>query len=406
MKKIIYLMLALCVPASTLTAQTPQSSLEIKLLILQPVVQPNAPGESGFDEAAYTASLVRHLPAALTGFSPVSVRIQRTREGMSKQMLSTTHGLTGYFTPSLDPGGVQESFALWLEDMKAMVNGDTIVQECKYLLWNNRRRSTQAYGVVRCAARTGADPDSAAVIFGRELSFKILTPDVSPLYTVATQTEDRRIAVRFKIMGHMNFHLPRKDEDNPGIPNEYENPQTHPSVTQYFSNTVSYTPSVEMVFPQKGSNVTVGVELNIESLQGGGSKTLIVSESEYPNKEKLNIRSVGIIFGYSQKLDDFSPSYWFVKGRFDLRKYTGASYFTGYKVDLKFKNEVSPGLSFGIEGVPDRWPIGLSAEAGLNFGSTRLTNVSSGGQSQDTDFKLSDNRIFLKLGTYFDWKLH
>jgi len=51
-----------------------------------------------------------------------------------------------------------------------------------------------------------------------------------------------------EIDGQLNFHLPRKDEDDPNIPNQYENPQTHPSVTQYFSNAVSYTPSIEMVF--------------------------------------------------------------------------------------------------------------------------------------------------------------
>lgn len=322
-------------------------------------------------------------------------------------MLYTSGGLIGLYVPPASAGAPTsgDKFVLWLQDLKVRNDGDSLAQECKYLLWDDAMHAIAAYGTVRCITPAGADLLSAVKAFGTQLNNSLTVKDVSPVYTVTTGTQDRRMSIRVKLMGHVNFHLPSKDADDPNIPNEYEDPQTHPSVNRYFTNVFSLTPSIELVIPDKSSSFTIGVEFNNESLENSGSRTLLASSSGLPDKEKLSIRTIGIIGGYSWKVNDFSQAYWFVKGRFDFRKYTGKSYFSEGNVKMSFDNEVSPGISFGVEGLPEKSRVGLSAEAGMNFGSTILSKASAGSQSENVNFKLSDNRFYLKVGTYFDWRM-
>ncbi len=398
--------MGLALSASALFAQAPDKTLEIRPLVLDPVFMAE---RNGFDEPAYFEAWKENGSSVFSDYSSVTVQVYRTKGGMNKQMLYTSGGLLGLYVP-LGTAGAPTSgakFVLWLQDMKVRTVGDSLVQECKYLLWNDAMRAIAAYGTIRCITPAGTEAGlpSAVTAFGTQLRNSLTVQDDSPVYTVTTGKQDTRVSIRIKLNGQVNFHLPSKDADDPNIPNEYENPQTHPSVNRYFTDVFFLTPSIELVIPDKSSSFTIGVEFNNESLENSGSRTILASSSGSPYEEKLNIRTFGVIGGYSWKVNDFSQAYWFVKGRFDFRKYTGKSYFSEGNVKMSFDNEVSPGISFGVEGLPEKSRVGLSAEAGMNFGSTILSKASAGSQSENLNFKLSDNRFYLKVGTYFDWKL-
>jgi len=127
--------------------------------------------------------MVENIPSVFTEYSSVTLRVQRTKEGMNKQMLTSSQGLSGYYTPSATAGarGSREDFTLWLQDLKVILAGDSLTQECKYLLWNNSGLSIAAYGMIRCVTTINSEIDlrSAVIKFGTQLRDRMGTDDVS-----------------------------------------------------------------------------------------------------------------------------------------------------------------------------------------------------------------------------------
>ncbi|MBX7151968.1 hypothetical protein K1X84_10035 [bacterium] len=392
----------------TVTLHSQDRSLGIVTLVLNPVLQGDSVVWNGTDESAYLKALEDKLPVVFEQYSPIVFQIRRSKMNVNKHMLATAKTQTGFYVPStqINIGGSKPSTILWLQDLHVSRLEDSLHWSCKYLMWDNLDEKVMGYGILQAcmhAGDSGIDWDAAAIKFGEQLKMQMATPEVSPVYIVTTGSQNKRVAMRFKAMGHLNFHLPKKDQGDPYVPDEYENLRTHPSITQYFSNAPSFTPSVEIVFPQKISNIILGMDFNFESLESSGSRTLVYSSEGIPN-ETLHVRTIGFLICYSQKFNDFSDAYWFVKGRLDFKKYSGKSHFTDFTIKLNFDEAVAPGLSFGVEGKPSGMLFGLSAELGFSFASTNLTSASIGGDAVPIDFKLADNQIYLKAGIFYDWK--
>lgn len=206
------------------------------------------------------------------------------------------------------------------------------------------------------------------------------------------KSNENDISLLFTLSPHINFHLPQKDEDNPGIPNQYENPQEYPSIHNFFSDGLSGTFSAEALFYKYDYILSGGLEYNYESLSEG-DYTLVKVTNEYPSSQTITIHSVGPTFGYYKR---FNPNaYWFIKGRLWFVNYSGKSEFNAGTVTSHYDQAVMPGLSFGFM-AGRKYPV--TGEVGISIGSTQLTKLTATGYSESSNFKLYDNRLFFKLG--------
>lgn len=296
---------------------------------------------------------------------------------------------------------------LFLENIGLEYNPDNIENvklSLEYAFWDNQNSRLLKYGSKSADTECNPENIGACLPILVEEIFTVMKQEKTIEYA-----KDVRNALSLKILPSHYFHLIKRDEDNPNIPNIYENPREHPSVAHFFSDNFSFGAAMEYCYYKDEGRFTIGLIYHYESIEDEGSKRDILTlnfEDQYgqqfqlkPISQSLDISSFGLNLSYGKSLDEMRLTYAYGKIEISSKNYESTLDFDGTTADLQLDDNMAFAFMIGIDTQIKNTSIQISAELGYEICSTTLQSVVIQSQSQPLqDGELSDDRIVLRFG--------
>ncbi len=290
----------------------------------------------------------------------------------------------------------QMSDVLFIDDLKIKHNkesNENISVSFEYALWDNQKTRLIKYGLKSISKICNIKNIHDCITEILKKSFGKMNQSLPIEYI-----ESKSHRVSFKILPSRYFHIIKKDEDNPNIPNEYENPQEHPSVGHYFNDNFSFIPAIEYCYYNNKIRVSVGLEYHQEQLEKSGKALLTINDIP-PSKQSLKITSFGAFISVGKCLDERQLTYAYFKVGLSKVQFESQLKINQFKVDLDLNDSYSPAFIIGIDTNIKNSGICLIGELGYEICSTTIKKAIV--QSQEIPFKngsLSDHRMFGRIG--------
>ncbi|MBL1214566.1 MAG: hypothetical protein HND52_14515 [Ignavibacteriae bacterium] len=211
-------------------------------------------------------------------------------------------------------------------------------------------------------------------------------------------------ALSIKLSPSYYSHLIKRDEDNPNIPNQYENPQDHPSLAHIYGDKFSFEPSIEYSYYHNDKRYSFAFSYHSESLDPDSrNKSLIQINDELPSSQKLEITSYIFSFSLGFKISGSDNFYWYGRASLASRSYYSTFSFNDINAELKIRDIVAPGLSVGFDYVFPNSNFGIFAEGGFESSTVYLESIKIQSDTGFINQELSDNRIKIKAGLSYNF---
>jgi hypothetical protein len=288
---------------------------------------------------------------------------------------------------------------LFIEDFKLNLDEDSMPDSVtfKYAFWDVEKWRLIKYDNIKVSIQKMNEDEKDSIDMLIEKSIKMMQDNPNVQYRKVHYS-----AVSLKLSPAYYFHQIKKDEDNPNIPNEYEQPREYPSVSHFFSNSFTLETEINYRYYFEKYRISFGVMYGRESLKmESDDKALISFEDSEPDVQKMSIQTfaINLVLAFSSFEDN--STYPYLKFRICHRSIKSNIKFGMYNGTLHIKDHTSPGFALGCDIAIPSTNLEISAEAGYDLSDAYLVDFELVSGSVDINEKLSDNRIYLKLGLLY-----
>ena len=215
--------------------------------------------------------------------------------------------------------------------------------------------------------------------------------------------------IKFSISYNQNFHIRDKNTGDPNIPDEWEDLEEGPSVSNFYKNDSGFNLGFSYGFSNSfttssNDGFIIGLNYNQHNLISKDS------DMEKIAGQNLSITRFTPFLGYTAELN--KDSNWYCNIGYSFRHYfgSGSFYLDGQKINLNsyYDNVTSVFISLGAHiRISKKYPILLQPEVSIDdFGSVHLKDVryDPGGTFHlETPLKLSDTFISLSIGMVYEF---
>jgi hypothetical protein len=301
-------------------------------------------------------------------------------------------------------------FYLIIEDLRFSTNklNSMLAANFKFLIWDVKKQREDKFGMVKVNLDNLSEIDKNEIhllILKSAKSIKEITEfkDIKKSDTDNSNSPSYSV-ISVKFSPSYYSHLIKKDEDNPNIPNQYENPREHPSLAHIYSDNIAFEPQIEYIYYYNKQRFALGFSYHYESLGlQNQNRSLIIINNQLPTSQKLEISSYIFSFSFGFKVSGIDNFYWYGKASFASRNYNSTFSFDGVNGELNIRNIVAPGFSGGFDYIFPNSSFGIFAEGGIEFSTVHLETIKIQTETGFINQELSDNRIKIRAGLSYNF---